>query len=98
MVLTSSQSPSSDARIELIVVDPPRVYVTAAGDMREEDAARYLSYRTQRGISVRTLQRWRGARQGPVFHRVQGGRRVWYRQADLDDWVATCAVDPLDLD
>ena len=35
------------------------------------------------GISARTLERYRGTGEGPVFYRF--GRHVRYRQADLDD-------------
>lgn len=47
----------------------------------EPEAARRL------GISPRTLQRWREEGGGPAFVRL-GLRRVGYRPADLDAWVA----------
>ena len=39
------------------------------------------------GVSARTLERYRGTGEGPVFYRF--GRHVRYRQADLDAWART---------
>ena len=44
-----------------------------------EEAAAYLR------ANRRSLERWRTTGEGPVFVKV--GRRVAYRQIDLDDWV-----------
>jgi predicted DNA-binding transcriptional regulator AlpA len=41
-------------------------------------------------LSERTLERWRVSGSGPVF--VKLGKRVLYRQADLDEWIASHAV------
>jgi excisionase family DNA binding protein len=38
-------------------------------------------------ISKRTLERWGITGDGPKF--VKAGRRVLYRQCDLDDWIAS---------
>jgi excisionase family DNA binding protein len=43
------------------------------------DAAQYLH------VSPRTLTKWRGQGGGPRYAKV--GRRVVYRQADLEAWV-----------
>ena len=36
-------------------------------------------------VSERTLERWRVEGSGPVFCRA--GRKVLYRQQDIDDWL-----------
>jgi len=38
-------------------------------------------------LSVRTLERWRVSGDGPPF--VKAGRRVLYRPADIDSWIAS---------
>jgi excisionase family DNA binding protein len=38
-------------------------------------------------LSERTLERWRVTGGGPVF--VKLGKRVLYRKADLDEWIAS---------
>jgi predicted DNA-binding transcriptional regulator AlpA len=38
-------------------------------------------------LSERTLERWRVVGSGPVFCKL--GKRVLYRQADLDEWIAS---------
>jgi excisionase family DNA binding protein len=48
--------------------------------LTQDEAAEYLR------VSPRTLQRWRTeAGTGPPWHRA--GRRVVYRQRDLDAWL-----------
>jgi excisionase family DNA binding protein len=47
--------------------------------LTEREAAEYLR------VAPRTLQRWRQLGRGPRF--VRAGRRVLYRQRDLDDWL-----------
>jgi excisionase family DNA binding protein len=42
-------------------------------------------------VTGRTLRRWREVRQGPPCARV-GERRVLYRRADLDAWLAARMV------
>lgn len=42
-------------------------------------------------LSERTLERWRVSGSGPVF--VKLGRRVLYRQSDLDEWIASHLVN-----
>jgi excisionase family DNA binding protein len=41
-------------------------------------------------LSERTLERWRVVGGGPVFCKL--GKRVLYRQADLEQWIASRAV------
>jgi len=80
----------------IVVVSPPTIYQTKHGDMDEDNAAKYLSYRMCRAISARTLRHWRMKRVGPPFHSGDGGRPIWYRLPDIDEWLEiTCAVDPL---
>jgi DNA-binding transcriptional MerR regulator len=38
------------------------------------------------GLSPRTLERYRCTGFGPSF--IKAGRRVLYRQSDLEDWIA----------
>lgn len=49
-----------------------------------EQLAIYLS------VSAETLKYWRAHARGPRYHKI--GRRVRYAKADVDSWVATCAV------
>jgi predicted DNA-binding transcriptional regulator AlpA len=42
---------------------------------------------TMLGLSPRTLERFRCTGDGPPF--VKGGRRVLYRPADLNEWIAS---------
>lgn len=51
------------------------------------EAAQYLR------VSERTLIRWRNAREGPPWTKV--GRRVAYRQGDLERWLESCRVLPV---
>lgn len=41
-------------------------------------------------LSERTLERWRVLGGGPVFCKL--GKRVLYRRADLDEWIASHVV------
>lgn len=41
-------------------------------------------------VSAETLKYWRAHARGPRYHKI--GRRVRYAKADIDSWVATCAV------
>jgi predicted DNA-binding transcriptional regulator AlpA len=50
--------------------------------IQEEKAAELL------GLSVRTLQRFRVQGRGPQF--VKLGKRVFYREADLERYLDTC--------
>lgn len=43
-------------------------------------------------ISQRTLQKWRSEGRGPRWLRV--GRRIWYRPADIEEWLDEQVVDP----
>lgn len=40
------------------------------------------------GWSPRSLERWRSKNVGPPFYRAPVGGRVFYRGADLNDWLA----------
>jgi len=40
-------------------------------------------------VSERTLERWRVEGSGPTF--LKAGRRVLYRQSDIDTWLAATA-------
>jgi predicted DNA-binding transcriptional regulator AlpA len=42
-------------------------------------------------LSERTLERWRVVGGGPVFCKL--GKRVLYRQADLEKWIASHVVN-----
>jgi len=42
------------------------------------------------GLSPRTLERFRCTGFGPAFSKL--GRRVLYRQSDLDEWIAANVV------
>jgi len=82
--------------MQLAIVPLPCVVKTAYGDMNADNAAVYLTYRMHRKITERTLRLWRQKKQGPVYHSTPGGRHIWYREADLDEWLElTCAIDPL---
>lgn len=50
------------------------------------EAARLL------GVSVRSLERWRGTGEGPPFVRL-GQRRVAYPPAGIDAWLAARSYD-----
>lgn len=47
--------------------------------LTEDEASAYLR------VAPRTLQRWRQLKRGPRY--VRAGRRVLYRQRDLDAWL-----------
>jgi hypothetical protein len=80
-----------------IDVPAPSYRATRHGDMDEDSAAVYLSWRMRALISPRTLRHWRAKRIGPVWNSGPGGRPIWYRQGALDEWLEiTCAVDPLE--
>ena len=40
------------------------------------------------------LAQWRHRLRGPAFYRI--GRKIIYRGSDLNDWLATHRVDPLE--
>ena len=48
------------------------------GELSREEAATYL------GVSKRTLEKWVEKKVGPDYRRR--GRRVFYKQSDLDAW------------
>ena len=51
-----------------------------------EEASRYLK------VSVHTLNRWRGKRQGPAF--IKMGRYVKYSKDSLDAFLKKHEIDP----
>lgn len=63
-----------------IGVDQVRVRVLPDGRMTRRDAAKYL------GLKEKTLAMWFVAGKGPPVVRVGG--RCFYRQSDLDEFVA----------
>lgn len=46
------------------------------------------------GVAISTLRHWRANNTGPKSARI--GRRVRYRAADVDAWIAAQFGDPLD--
>lgn len=52
----------------------PQIYIDTA------EAARLI------GLSPGTLAKWRLSGYGPIFAKL--GRRVIYRKADIDEWLA----------
>jgi predicted site-specific integrase-resolvase len=63
-----------------IGVDQVRVRVLPDGRMTRRDAAKYL------GLKEKTLAMWSVAGKGPPVLHVGG--RCFYRQSDLDEYVA----------
>lgn len=59
-----------------------------SGLVNENQAAEFL------GISKKTLQSWRQRRTGPRF--VKLSNLVRYQVGDLEDFIATHAVEPAD--
>ncbi len=51
------------------------------------EAAAYL------GVSVSTLARWACLRERVRYHRV--GKRALYQQSDLDQFIASSAIEPV---
>ena len=51
----------------------------------QQEAAEYLR------VSQRTLERWRVAGTTPAY--IKAGRRVLYRECDLEDWIAKRVVN-----
>ena len=44
------------------------------------------------GLGVQTLRNWRHQRKGPAYLKL--GRRVLYKESDLDDYMEKKRVDP----
>jgi hypothetical protein len=86
---------STDTPIAIVAAPP--IAMTANGDMDENAAAAYLAHRMRcASITPRRLRRWRNERIGPIYRKVPGGREVWYRKPDIDEWLEICcAVDPV---
>ena len=51
------------------------------------DAARYLGV-----VTPQSLHKWRSRGQGPCYLRI--GRKVFYRQSDLDIWLTETMREP----
>ena len=79
------RAPDEDC-IHIDVAPVPRLVMTIAQDMDEENAALYLSYRMRRRITASTLRRWRLESRGPSYSSSPSGRIVWYRLWSLDRW------------
>lgn len=47
----------------------------------------------QLGVSVHTLRMWRHRGRGPVYSKL--GRRVLYLRPDLDAYLESCRVQPV---
>lgn len=52
----------------------------------EKDAANYL------GLKVNTLRGWACRRKGPP--RIKVGKKIWYRQEALTEWMHSQETDP----
>ncbi len=72
-----SHLPNEQAPID----EGPLLDLPSGGDtlVRAADAPRYI------GIAAQTLARWRHEGRPPAFCRL--GRRVFYRVADLREWI-----------
>ena len=82
---------------ELVVIPKPAIEQTELGDMDEDNAARYVSYRLRKAIKPRTLQNWRLNGEGPKYIAGPGGRPITYRETDIDKWLETkCLNNPQD--
>ena len=57
------------------------------GTLDAHEAAKYL--RVTRG----TLANWRCTAKGPVFYKI--GRKILYKNTDLEAFLTACAVDPV---
>ena len=80
-----------DPNIE--TVPPPRIRRTVDGLYDEENAAIYLTYKLCKASAV-TLRRWRMQGIGPAYSCGPAGKSIWYRQADLDEFIfVTCAKE-----
>lgn len=68
-------------------IDPVRVRVLPDGRLDRENAAAYI------GVKEKTLAQWKTQGRGPRSMKVGG--RVFYKQADLDQFIAagTAAAD-----
>ena len=81
---------------EIIAVPRPKIFQSDLGDMNEENAARYVSYRMRDDVSPRTLRDWRFKGKGPKYVTGPFGRPVWYRETDIDRWIEQELIkDPL---
>lgn len=77
-----------DAGSPIIVTIPaPIIYATAEGKVDETNAALYLSHQMRSSVRPRTMRSWRAEGVGPAYHAGPRGRPVWYRIADLDEYV-----------
>lgn len=72
---------------EIVILERPRIYQSDLGDMDEDNAALYISYRMRREVKPRTLRDWRMNGIGPPYATGPSGRPIWYRETDLDRWI-----------
>jgi len=81
------------ADADVVVVPMPPAAITTKGDMDEDAAAVYISYRMRKQKKPRTLRQWRLEGKGPPYRAF--GNDVWYVDHEIDRWMATeCRVDP----
>jgi hypothetical protein len=82
---------------EIVIVRRPKIEQTDLGDMDEDNAARYVSYRLRKEVKPRTLQDWRLKGIGPRYIAPPSGRPITYRETDIDKWLEQeCLRDPQD--
>lgn len=55
--------------------------------MGPDAAAEYI------GVTSGTLTQWRYRGKGPAYYRGLS-REILYRRADLDEFIASCRIDP----
>jgi hypothetical protein len=81
----------------IVVVPRPEIEQTDLGDMDEDNAALYVSYRMRREIKPRTLKDWRLKGIGPKYCSTPGGRFITYTETNIDRWIEKeCTHDPAD--
>lgn len=89
-----TDQPTNHVAIEIVTLPPPKIFMSDLGAMDEDNAAAYLSYQCRTSVTPRRLRYWRSVQRGPVCSRFSAGSSVWYRKADLDQWVLVdCARD-----
>jgi hypothetical protein len=81
----------------IVVVPRPNIEQTDLGDMDEDNAALYVSYRMRREVKPRTLKDWRLKGIGPKYCSTPGGRFITYTETNIDRWIEReCTHDPAD--
>jgi len=85
--LDTGSPTQSDTSPIIVTIPAPTIYATAEGKVDETNAALYLSYQRRISVRPRTMRSWRAEGVGPSYHAGPRGRPVWYRIADLDEYV-----------